>query len=238
MNTHTLSPRLMAIALLVPHGCRPADVGTDHGFIPAWLLKNGIVDRCSATDINRGPLAAAERTLSEAGVRDRAELFLCDGLAGCRPEDIDTIIIAGMGGDNIAGILERAPWAREGRYLILQPMSKAERLRTWLCASGYEITSESLVRDSGRLYPIITAEGSEKNYQLKGAELYTGSFRLISHDPLFPELTAELTEKFSRAIASMEKSDSDSSRLSGMKAILEELIKMQEVYENDNGKGD
>lgn len=228
MKYDSLSPRLELIASLVPVGSFPVDVGTDHGYLPAWLLKNGIVQRCAATDINSGPLAAAARTLDEAGVRNKCQLFLCDGLADCGNIGVDAVIIAGMGGDNISGILERAPWARQCGPVILQPMSKSERLRFWLCANGYEIFNELLVRDNGRLYPVICARGAENVQRLSAEERYTGKLELVMKQPLFPELLDELISRFERAVDSQLSGGSNGAHLMEMKSLLQGFRRIRE----------
>ena len=228
MKYGSLSPRLKLIASLVPAGSVPVDVGTDHGYIPAWLLKNGVVSRCLATDINKGPLASAERTLTDAGIRDRCELILCDGLAGCAEGCADVVIAAGMGGDNISGILERAPWVKKCRLLILQPMSKAERLRSWLCANGYEISGERLVKDSGKVYPVICAQRAEKNFSLTEAEKHTGVLELVSKEPLFEAFLNELITKYERAVASQRTAGTVSAHLNEMQELLEAFKKIRE----------
>lgn len=154
-----LSPRLAAVAALVPQTARLADIGTDHAYLPAFLILNGRIDRAIATDIRPGPLDHARRTAAEYGLIDRLDFRLCDGLAGVAPEECDTITIAGMGGETIAGILSQAPWAREGKRLILQPQSTQPALRRFLAQNGWNIRSEYIAREGGRWYPILLAEG-------------------------------------------------------------------------------
>lgn len=228
MKAVNLSPRLKTIASLVPTGSVVVDVGTDHAYIPAWLLINGVVKKCFATDINSGPLELAARNLSAAGVLDACELILCDGLAGCGEHCADTVIIAGMGGDNIAGILERAPWTKHNCALILQPMSKAERLRRWLCVNGFSITSEQLVRDSGKIYPILTAKFLSEKCSMSEAELYIGRLDLVAGEELFSEFISEFIGRLERAVASQKSALSRPEQLDGMKALLESVIKMKE----------
>ena len=158
-RTLTLQPRLWAIADLVPPGSRLADVGTDHGYIPAALLLEGRIGEAIASDIGREPLEHAARTARQWGVADRMELRLCDGLSAIAPGEADTVVIAGMGGDNIVDILSAAPWTREGTLLLLQPMSRPETLRRWLPENGYAVTAEELVLDKGTIYPILSVRG-------------------------------------------------------------------------------
>ena len=152
--------RLDKIAELAGNAARGvADVGTDHGYIPIKLRKSGFKGRIIASDINEMPLEAAIKNAYEYNLEDSIEFILTDGLNYRDYSDIDTVIIAGMGGDVICSILDRADWSRE-KYcrLILQPMTKYEILRYWLVNNGYEITAEELVLESGRIFRIFTAE--------------------------------------------------------------------------------
>ena len=125
-----LSPRLRLAADLVPEGARLADVGTDHAYLPACLLMEGKIPSAIAADLREGPLSRARETAAEYGCGDRMAFRLCDGLSGIRPEKTDAVVIAGMGGETIAQILEAAPWVRTRKIpLVLQPMSSIPELR-------------------------------------------------------------------------------------------------------------
>ena len=127
-----LTKRLAACAAQVTPGGVICDVGTDHAYLPAELLRQNRCTRAVATDIHAGPLEAARRTLTEAGVLSRAELHLCDGLEQIQPGDITDVVIAGMGSDTILHILENCPWRRQVHF-ILQPMTKIPVLRQNTC---------------------------------------------------------------------------------------------------------
>lgn len=156
-----LSPRLAAVAALVPSGARLADIGTDHAYLPTWLILNGRIDRAIAADIRPGPLDHARRTAAEFDITDRMDFRLCDGLDAIAPADCDTITIAGMGGETMAGVLSRALWTREGKTLILQPQSTQNVLRQFLADQGWRICSERVVQEGERWYPILVVEGGE-----------------------------------------------------------------------------
>ena len=128
MRRLELSPRLAAIAEQVPQGARLADVGTDHAYLPAWLLLAGRISGAVATDVREGPLQRGRETARLYKVEDRIVFRCCDGLAAVEPQEADTVVIAGMGGELMARIVERAPWTR-GCTLLLQPMSAQEVLR-------------------------------------------------------------------------------------------------------------
>ena len=132
-----LQPRLQCLADLVPQGARLVDVGTDHGYLPVWLLQHGRMESAIASDINTLPLDHARATAAEYGVTACIDFRLCPGLAKIGSEECDTVAIAGMGGETIIGILKAAPWTRDGTHtLILQPQTKVDLLRRWLCESG------------------------------------------------------------------------------------------------------
>ena len=147
----TLSPRLARIASYVEPGAVVIDVGTDHAYVPIWLLRTGCSAHAYASDNKPGPLRNAEADARRCGVCDQLTLYLCEGLALCAPEDVDTIILAGMGGETMIHILSDAPWAKEKR-LVLQPQSKIPELRRWLAEHGLAVLDASLVDDTGRIY--------------------------------------------------------------------------------------
>lgn len=132
MRPIQLSPRLRSVADLVPQNAVLADIGTDHGFLPIYLLQRNQIKRAVAADLREGPLSKAKANTEKYGLSDRMEFRLCDGLSAVKPEDADTISIAGMGGETIAQILEAAPWTKDGNHkLLLQPMTSAYDLRNF-----------------------------------------------------------------------------------------------------------
>lgn len=176
-----LSPRLAALAQWVEPGRRFADVGTDHGYLPVWLLVNGVLGRAVAADLRPGPLARAAQTARRYGVEGRLELRLCDGLEGLEPGEADTVAIAGMGGETIAGILERAPWTlRPDVTLLLQPMNAQPQLRQRLLEGGYTIAEERLACQGGALYVAMQVRPG-RDGPMTAAELWAGR---QSRDPL------------------------------------------------------
>lgn len=152
-----LSKRLTAIAERIPIGASVADIGTDHAYLPIYLRLAGKVRRMIACDVNKGPLLCAARNIAESTARE-IELRLGDGLSVVMPEEVDTVVIAGMGGEIIADIIAGAPWIKiEKTRLILQPMTSGEDLRRFLSAEGFAILEEFAVADAGRVYAVIVA---------------------------------------------------------------------------------
>lgn len=151
-----LSLRLSAIFSLVPFEAAVCDVGTDHGYLAIELIKSGRAKRVIATDIGEKPLANARKNIDAAKARG-IELRLCDGLSGVTPDEVDTVIIAGMGGEVIAGIIQRGSniTGRRDNLLILQPTTSPEFLRRFLLNNGYEILSEIPIFENGKVYSVM-----------------------------------------------------------------------------------
>ncbi len=154
----SLSARLALAAALVPQGSTIADIGTDHAYLPAWLILEGIATRAIAADVGQGPLQNAAQTLANLGLGGRIPLRLSDGLDGFSPGDANCLIFAGMGGTLIARLLARAPWVNApGMTIVAQPMRRTEDLRRWLLSNGWRIETETACFDAGRPYSALRA---------------------------------------------------------------------------------
>ena len=200
-----MDKRLSLLTEKIPDGTGVVDVGTDHGYIPIYLASNGYSGNILASDINIGPLNSCIKNAEEAGVDEKISFILCNGLEKCPPTAVDTILIAGMGGDTICGILDRDEWIMDSSYLlILQPMTKAEILRYWLANNGFEIISEELCEDSGKVYQIITSRFGGHT-ELNDAELFTGKYKLIHNSPLFQKRLKKLISNTEKSISGMER---------------------------------
>lgn len=153
-----ISKRLLCCAALVPAGSRVADIGTDHGYLGIYLLKNGLAAHVLACDLRPMPLQTARENAARFGVGEAMEFRLSDGLEKLSPDSADTIVCAGMGGDLIVRILAACPWIQNGAYrLILQPQSAGQALRLWLAENGFALEQELPVRDGGFLYTVLSA---------------------------------------------------------------------------------
>jgi len=208
-----LSPRLRAIADMVDYGASVIDIGTDHGYIPVYLAQKRQVLHIAASDINEDPLARARLSAAEHGVSDKITFMLCNGLQGFASYSADTIITAGMGGENISNILRQAPWTNSpGISLILQPMTKVHNLRQYLMGSGYTIEKEILVRDTGKIYPVMKVlGGGEKISSPAYAEIYLG--KISKAHELFDEYKNSIMLKLTKAAKGMQKSENNNSAL-------------------------
>lgn len=169
-----LSKRLSFIAGLVNEGSSVCDVGTDHGYLPAFLYLSGKAKSVMATDINQKPLQSAQKNLERLGA-DGVRLVLCDGLEKVTRQDADTVIIAGMGGEVISGIISRAAFLRDNTVrLILQPTTAAKELRYSLAQNGFAVEQETALEENGKIYSVMCVRFWDKPYNIDGVRAVIG----------------------------------------------------------------
>ena len=225
-----LSERLQAIAGFIEKGSSVADIGTDHGYLPVYLAQTGTARRVIASDISEGSLKTARASARKHGLSDMIRFVLASGLAGVAESEADTIVIAGLGGETIAAILEDAPWTRrEDVSLILQPQTKVSELCLYLRLHGYSLRGAKLALDGGRLYVVLLVSGSKPDSALEPyVELLT---RLMqSNDPLLPRYLDDLITRTSRALEGMKNDGAADVLETALK--LSVYISIKEVYES------
>lgn len=155
-NTIRLSQRLQAVASLVSRDRILADVGTDHGYVPIYLIQQGKIKRAVAMDIRKGPLARAQEHISRYGMGAYIQTRCSDGVEALTPGEADSILIAGMGGGLVIHILEDGgEVCRAARELILQPQSELAAVRRYLNEHGYVTDAEDMVFEDGKYYPMM-----------------------------------------------------------------------------------
>ena len=230
-----LSPRLQLLADWVPQDVRLADVGTDHAYLPVWLALHGRVTSAIASDLRKGPLERARETGRMYGA-EGVDFRLGNGLNTVRPHEADTIVIAGMGGENIASILAAAPWTADGRHtLLLSPHTRAEELRRFLMDHGYAIRREALVRDRGTLYPVMEAGAGEM--VLTEGQLWGGA--MLLHDPLGDRYLIEKIIRLMGAVAGKRRSErpEDRRQADALRDTVTALLQQREEWRHANGTG-
>ncbi|MDO4742780.1 MAG: class I SAM-dependent methyltransferase [bacterium] len=169
-----IDDRLLTVAGLVPKNAKVADIGTDHAYLPIYLRSNNIASKVIACDISPGPLAVAEKNIVKSGICG-VTTRLCNGLDGVDSSEVDTVVIAGMGGEMITQIIARADWLRSDTYsLILQPMSSAVELRQFLCDNGFAVETECAVFSNRRIYSVMKVFYSGEVLQADPVFLYLG----------------------------------------------------------------
>ena len=178
-----LSARLLSALPYLKKGGAVIDVGTDHAYLPIYLVGEGISSRALACDINRGPIESAAHNIAAAGLARRIDTLCTDGLHGTEEFDPDNILIFGMGGELIIRILSEAPWVKDaGIGLVLQPMTRAHLLRRWLLENGFAIVGETITHED-RYYQTIAARYCGKSEEYTEEELLLGRLNIENNAP-------------------------------------------------------
>ena len=196
---------------MVTRGYRLADIGTDHGFVPIWLVKSGIIPSAIAMDINRGPLERAQEHIAQAGLDRFIQTRLSDGLAGLGEGEADSILIAGMGGALTVRILEKDPPSDLGAAeLILQPQSEIGKVREYLCTSGWKIDAEDMVLEEGKYYSMMHCVRGEMRLTPEEAEF--GPCLIASGNPVLMKYLVFREKVLRSNLESLQNSDSERAR--------------------------
>ena len=183
-----LSRRLSAIAAMVGSGGRLADIGTDHGYLPIFLVETGASPSAIAMDIKEGPLCRAAAHVAEHGLTDKIEVRKSNGLSALRPGEADTAVIAGMGGLLMIRILkEGRETALSLKRLVLSPQSEIGEVRRYLLGNGFGIFRENMVFDEGKYYVILEAGKAENQGPWSYIEEEYGKYLIESGSPVVRE---------------------------------------------------
>lgn len=228
MEMIRLSERLRTVASFIKPCDTVADVGTDHGYLPVWLLQTHMAQHVFASDIHAGPLDRARRSAAEYSLENKIRFELCDGLQFTGADTADTVVIAGMGGETIVSILAAAPWTKQGRRLVLQPQSKIEDLTDWLQQNGYALADAKLCLDAGKLYLVLDVRGCVPDTMVAVEDLL-----LHRRDVLLPQYLAEKSARLRHAIAGMERAEQRemSAALQRAQKELERIERYKEVVQ-------
>lgn len=205
MSKVFLDKRLLAAAQLVRPGSCAADIGCDHGKLSAYLVQTGICSRVIAADVRSGPLSAAKRLVEECGLSASIDCRLGDGLDPVKPGEATEIVIAGMGGETIAGILDRAPWVKDAALgFILVPASAHSFLRRWLCQNGFALVKEEAVCEAGHWYVVMRAEYTGHCFE-PDAAFCVGGLQLGRHTPQAGGYLAVMANRLKKELCGKQK---------------------------------
>ena len=223
-----LSKRLTTIASLVPAGSRVADVGTDHGYTPIYLVKNGIAVSAIAMDVRKGPLSRAAEHVQEYGLEDKIQLRLSDGLEKLQAGEADAVIISGLGGPLMIDILTRGHQVAETvDTLVLSPQSDIPGVRVYLREHGYRIDKEVFMKDEGKYYTVmvVTHGVSEQGRYID--DLF-GRQLLEEKDPLLREYLEKEQARYQQLIPSLESAAREETKQRGQR-MKEELAYIEQA---------
>ena len=219
-----LSKRLETVASLVTPGKRVADVGTDHGYVPIYLVQTGKTPYAVAMDINKGPLKHAEENILRYGLQKHIETRLSDGLAEYNKGEAESIIMAGMGGNLTVRILSdsKDKW-KDGTELVLSPHSEQELVRRYLCDNGMTIVKECMLVDEEKYYVVMRAVSGSSDYTTDAHYRY-GKLLLETRDSVLYEYLQKEVIKKEQIEASLRQSASSSAELRMLKLASEKAV--------------
>ena len=216
----------MTAASLVTEGNRLADVGTDHGYIPIYLLLQKKIKSAIAMDINKGPLQRAKEHISLYELGDYIETRLSDGVAALQPGEVDSILIAGMGGGLVMHILEEGKEVcKQAKELILQPQSEIDHVRAYLRKEGYEFLQEEMVLEDEKFYPMMKVRytGAEQKISTELWEIYNlyGGLLLEKKHPVLKTFLLRERELYAGIAENLKKQATSEKILKRMEEVEE-----------------
>ena len=219
-----LSNRLQAVARQIPAGLRVADVGTDHGYLPVYLVVNDIAPKVIASDRGKLPLDSARQLISLLSLENQIDVRLGDGLSVLQPDEAEVICLAGMGGVAIKEIISAGlPLAQAAKRLVLQPQRNVPAVRRFLVANGFKIVAEDLAEDDGFYYEIIAVEPGLM--ELTEQEADFGPLLLRDGHPLFKDFLILKETDLTQLLAAMADNNSKDS-LQRKKQLEEEISRI------------
>ncbi|MER1986124.1 MAG: tRNA (adenine(22)-N(1))-methyltransferase TrmK [Solibacillus sp.] len=230
MNAQKLSKRLETVASFVPTGAVVADIGSDHAYLPCYLVHKGVAARAVAGEVVKGPFESAERQVRTEGLADKITVRMADGLAAVHESDrVDTVTIAGMGGPLIVSILEKHPDALKSvTRLILQPNIHAKAIREWALAHNWAIQDEVILSEDDKVYEVLVLQRGEM--RLTEIETLLGPKLMATKSAVFKAKWAREVDNWQRVITAIEKAEqtpenaAKSAELRHLIAMVQEVI--------------
>lgn len=232
-----LSDRLQAVASMVTENNRLADVGTDHAYIPIYLCQTGKIPSAVAMDVKKGPLLRAEQNITLYQLENHIQIRLSDGVQKLDAGEVDSVVIAGMGGTLVQKILEDGKKVLQTvKELVLQPQSDIDAVRRYLQENEYCITGEKIICEDGKYYPMMkvrppVAETAGKDTEVKcwdTVQLKYGKLLLEKQHPVLREYLEREIRIYQSILEGLKAKDSD--RIRQRKEELE-----QELVEAEKG---
>lgn len=222
---NVITPRLKCI---IDHtkGERIADIGTDHAYIPIYLVENGISKSAVAGDVCVGPVEIAKANIEKNNLSDKIEVRLGSGLSVIEKGEVDTVIIAGMGGQLISEIIDADIEKARECSLVLQPMNAQYELRKYLIKNGFSITDEDLAVEGFKVYNVMNVENGVQAEFENDIEYHLPKY--LKNNKYYKELYAKKHREFAKVVSGLENSkDTDTEKLETYKYWLKELEKYE-----------
>ena len=207
-----LSRRLSAVAELVDACESMADIGTDHGYIPIFLVEKEKVGHAIAMDVRTGPLERAREHVKQHGLEEYIELRLSDGADKLKPGEVQAVVIAGMGGRLMARIVDSCRDVFSAlSFFVLQPQSECGYVRHFLEESGFQIVSENMVKEEGKFYPMMKVTTGESRLDEPWFYEY-GRELLVEKHPVLKEYLEKENATYHDILQKLKKGESQSQR--------------------------
>lgn len=227
-----LSKRLQAVADLVTEGLVVADIGTDHGYIPIYLLETGKCKKAFAMDVNKGPLQRAEEHILESNLQEKIETRQSDGVKALRCKECQSVVVAGMGGALTIRIMEEGEEIfRNLQDFVLQPQSELDKVRRFLQEHGYSVIAEDMVFEDGKFYPMMKVKNGECDSYTE-MELCYGKGLLEQKHPVLEKYLQKEIDTKKQVIKHLEHETGEhiERRVSELKQELLLAMKALQVY--------
>lgn len=216
-----LSKRLKAVADMVTKDNIVADIGTDHGYVPIYLIKNDVSKKAYAMDINEGPLKMADKNIRMEGLSEEITTILSDGMDELADNMAETVVIAGMGGDLIVDILSRGSNIKGIKELVISPHKRVDLVRKYLIENHWKIIQEEMVIDAGKYYTIIKSHRGE-DVEYTDVELIYGKYLLENKNKILKKYLEKENEKFSNILNTMKENGQENA------SQIQEILKLNQ----------
>lgn len=229
-----LSKRLELVASFVEPGSRVADIGTDHAYIPIWLVSQGTASSALAMDVRPGPLKIAKEHISNYRLENRITTRLSDGVKELEPMEADTVVIAGMGGELVIHIMEdgRHVWDSVKSW-ILSPQSELYKVRKYLEVQGFDIVREDMVCDEGKYYTVMKVVRGSMSLQ-KDAYYVYGRYLTKHKNPVLKEYLDKEAASYGKVLAQLEQHETEGSR-ARKEEVRQQLTWIKEIQDELQG---
>jgi tRNA (adenine22-N1)-methyltransferase len=236
MNTEKLSARLQAVADFIPKEYILADIGSDHAYLPCFVVKKGIVPFAIAGEVVEGPYQSALRQVREENLTDKISVRKGNGLEVIVQGEVDCITIAGMGGALISTILEDGKEKLASvKRLVLQPNISAISIRQWLISNEWELIEENILEEDGKIYEVLVAERGVSNrpYQNDSDKgLLMGPFLMSRKDDVFKKKWLEEKRNWERILLQLSAANESKEVIEKINELKGKIKMVEEVLGN------
>ncbi|WP_102691317.1 tRNA (adenine(22)-N(1))-methyltransferase [Rummeliibacillus pycnus] len=229
MNAQKLSKRLEKVASFVPQNAIVADIGSDHAYLPCYLVLNNLVTSAIAGEVVKGPYESACHEVQKEGLQEKITVRLADGLQAIEQDDhVTAITIAGMGGPLIASILEKdVDRLISVKRLILQPNIHAVAIREWAVRRNWKIIEEEIVKEDDKIYEILVLEKGEES--LSEQQLLLGPVLMQQQNAVFKEKWNREIQQWQHVLTALEKAEQTDDIIKKTQELQQRIEMVKEV---------